>query len=73
MRKADYFPDQVKSQSSGCVWFRGEDDEEESRKKQQAAAQKSYLLKQMEENQAKKELEKKQNKLYDDQRIAINE
>ena len=45
MRKADYFPDQVKSQSSGCVWFRGEDDEEETRKKQQAAAQKSYLLK----------------------------
>ena len=33
MRKADYFPDQVKSQSSGCVWFRGEDQEEEDRKK----------------------------------------
>ena len=37
MRKADYFPDQVKGQSSGCVWFRGEDHEEEDRKKAQAA------------------------------------
>ena len=27
----------------------------------------------MEENKAKKELEARQNKLYDDQRIAINE
>ena len=45
MRKADYFPEEVRAQSSGCVWFRGEDHEEEQRKKEQAAAQKQYLLK----------------------------
>jgi hypothetical protein len=59
MRKADYFPASVTTNSSGCVGFRGEDHEEEDRKRQQAAEQKAYLLQQMEENKAKKDLEKK--------------
>ena len=33
MRKADYFPDAIKPNISGCVAFRGEDHEEEDRKK----------------------------------------
>ena len=59
MRKADYFPASVTTNVSGCVGFLGEDHEEEDRKRQQAAEQKAYLLQQMEENRAKKELEKK--------------
>ena len=73
MRKADYFPPSVTTNVSGCVGFRGEDHEEEDRKRQQAAEQRAYLLQQMEENKAKKELEKKQNLMYDKQRVAINE
>ena len=73
MRKADYFPPTVEKNVSGCVAFTGEDHEEEDRKRAQAAEQRLYLLQQMEENRAKKELEKKQNMLYDKQRIAIND
>ena len=73
MRKADYFPASVTTNVSGCVGFRGEDHEEEDRKRSQAAEQRAYLLQQMEENQAKKDLEKRQNMMYDKQRVAINE
>ena len=71
MRKADYFEPAVKPQVSGCVFFRGEDLEEEQRKKQHQAEQKAYLLRQMEENKQKKELEAKQNSMYDMQRLAV--
>ena len=59
MRKADYFEPAVKPQVSGCVFFRGEDLEEEERKKAHQLEQKNYLLRQMEENKQKKDLEKR--------------
>ena len=73
MRKADYFPPTVAPKVSGCVAFRGEDHEEEARKKAQQAEQREYLLKQMEQNKMKKDLQKKQDLAYDNQRLAVNE
>ena len=73
MRKADYFRDGKVNHVSGCVAFRGEDHEEEDRKRQHIMEQREYLLKQMEENRAKKELEKNQNLLYDRQRQAVTD
>ena len=71
MRKADYFKEAVIPQSSGCLVFRGEDDEEERRKKAHQMEQREYLQRQIEEKRQKKEIEKKQDWLYDQQRLAI--
>ena len=65
MRKADYLPQPVEPEYSGCVFFHGEDHDEEARKKRQQEEQKNYLLMQMEENRMKKEREAKQDMLYD--------
>ena len=72
MRKADYHrPDIVEPKTSGCTFFRGEDHGYEARQKAHQKEQQLALLMQMEENKAKKELEKKQNMLYDAQRLAV--
>ena len=39
MRKADYFPDEVRTDSSGCTWFRGEDHGDSQRVRDQQAEQ----------------------------------
>ena len=39
MRKADYFTPEVKTESSGCVWFAGEDKQEETRIREQQKEQ----------------------------------
>ena len=60
MRKLDYHrPEIFGTKTSGCTFFRGEDDDYEVRQKRHQEEQKMALLMQMEENKAKKELEKK--------------
>ena len=71
MRKADYFTPTIIAQSSGCNAFQGEDHEEENRIRRQREEQRSYLLQQMEEKKQMKLMEKKQDFLYDQQRLAI--
>ena len=71
MRKADYFTPTVMKNSSGAQAFTGEDHEEEERLKRQRAEQREYLMKQMEEKKQKKAIEKRQDFLYDQQRLAI--
>ena len=71
MRKADYLPQPVRGDSSGLTFFDGEDHDELDRKRRFQEEQRAYLLMQMEQNKQKKELEHKQNMLYDKQRLAV--
>ena len=73
MRKADYFPPTVEKNISGCTFFRGEDDDELARKHRHAHEQKMNLLRQMEENKQRKEMEKRNDYLYDMQRLAVTD
>ena len=71
MRKAEYFACTTPQQPSGAQYFTGEDKDEENRKRAHQKEQREYLFRQMEENKQKKALEKKQDALYDQQRLAI--
>ena len=71
MRKADYFQPEVKPQVSGCVEFRGEDRGEWDRIKDNQKSTRAALFMQMEENKQKAYLNKKQDWLFDQQRLAV--
>ena len=71
MRKADYHGHPLEKNVSGCCVFTGEDRAEEDRVRKQRDEQRAYLMKQMEEKKQKKDMEKKQDFLYDQQRMAI--
>ena len=50
MRKADYLPQPVRNDASGCTFFDGEDHDELDRKRRFQEEQRAYLLMQMEQN-----------------------
>ena len=71
MRKADYFAPTVRPNISGCVQFQGEDLGEEERIRANQRANKEALSMQIEENNQKRNFEKRQDFLYDQQRLAV--
>ena len=78
MRKADqhqgvYYAAHVRKDVSGCTTFQGEDHDDHERKKRQQAEQREYLNQQMEEKKQKHAMIKRQDELYDKQRLAVTE
>ncbi|CDW76902.1 UNKNOWN [Stylonychia lemnae] len=54
---------------SGCTYFDGEDNGEEQRRRKLQQENREFLMKQMEEKKWKQDFEKKQDQMFDQQRL----